>query len=111
MRVQRVRIASPTSISTGPIRCMKVSARIGNTRAARGLKYIPQVVSRLKYLSNPARKAASPRLSKTYPERPPRRIDLAHEWHKFSPSRNYRAPRRRSVAQKSLGTFDGLETL
>src|SRR5262245_15440004 len=40
---------------------MKVVALTGSKRSARGLRYICQLVSRLKNLSRPARKGPSPR--------------------------------------------------
>ena len=45
----------------GPVIRMKVFALTGRNRYARGLRYILQLVNRLKNLSKPARQAANPK--------------------------------------------------
>src|SRR6266571_869699 len=59
-RVHEVRIARPTNISTTPTNRMNAPPLIGSSRSTQGLRYIPQLVSRLKNLSRPARNGPRP---------------------------------------------------
>jgi|SRR6516225_6172317 len=50
----RVSTVTPTTISTTPTKCMNVFGSICRSRGANGLRYIPQLVRKLKNLSIPA---------------------------------------------------------